>query len=220
MSMGVTEETFKEKLADKVVVIVGVGGTGCSVLQQLARFSFKEIHIYDPDFVEKNNVERQILFTERDIGKTKVGCASHALGEIFPVIPHHNEVTDEYFNSGTVGSAVFKRAHIIIDCTDNVTTRLLLESFSEKHSIPLLYTGAVGDVGSVLFISPGGKKLSKLLAGKQGESCCRVGVLPSVLGMVGSIATQLVLDYFVKGKCSEDLFRINLSQFSLQVLKV
>lgn len=65
--------------ADKTIVVIGIGGVGGTALEALARSGFKKFILIDFDEVSASNINRQILFTSLDVGKTKVDCAKEHL---------------------------------------------------------------------------------------------------------------------------------------------
>lgn len=124
------------KLAEAKVLIVGVGGLGCPVLQNLAAAGIGTIGIVDGDVIEETNLHRQYLFAVSDIGKKKVDVACGLIAGQNPEIriisyPEHFtkenafEITADY--------------QIIVDCTDTIATRYLINDVAEAKGIPMVY---------------------------------------------------------------------------------
>ena len=68
--------------ADKKIVVIGIGGVGGTALESLARSGFKKITIIDSDLVDISNLNRQVLFTAKNVGESKVDAAEKHLQEI------------------------------------------------------------------------------------------------------------------------------------------
>ena len=186
-------------LKEKIVVVIGAGGTGCSVIQLLSRLPLKEIIVMDGDFVEESNLERQFLYKKEDIGKRKA--------DIIEKIQSHStlKALPEFANEKNI-----PKADLIIDCTDNIESRKKINTFCNEHTTPWIYTGAVGTIGSVLFVNPGKTPVEKVFG--DGESCCAIGVLHTLPAIVGAYAVTEAVRFLTTKKYSNTLFRINLSQ--------
>ncbi|HNP33953.1 MAG TPA: HesA/MoeB/ThiF family protein [Flavobacterium sp.] len=124
------------KLAEAKVLIIGVGGLGCPVLQNLAAVGVGKIGIVDGDLVEETNLHRQLLYTPTDLGKSKVDVASEAVVRQNPeviITPYPFSFTKE--NAFEIASDY----QIIVDCTDNITTRYLINDIAVIKGIPMVY---------------------------------------------------------------------------------
>lgn len=185
------------KLTEKTVAVVGVGGTGCAVAQLLSRLPLKKLILIDGDFVEESNLERQFLFSKKDVGKRKVDVAAEKLRSFCEIA-----AVADFFTEKTSLSA-----DLIIDCTDNLESRTAIDAFSKSQKVPWIYTGAVGSIGAVKFVSLS-ESISKILG--EGDSCCAVGVLHTLPSLVASWAVSLVVAYLTKGVCEQKLIRVNL----------
>ncbi len=202
----------KENLAKKVVAIVGVGGTGCSVANLLARSGLKKLILIDGDVVEEKNLGRQLLYGKEDVGKIKVNAAKERL-KGFCDIETRNHCLD-------ASDIDFSGVDLVIDCTDNIETRLLINDYCKKKGLPWIYTGAIREFGSVWFISPEGPCFQCLNQEKKGERCCAVGVNPAVVAVVGNVAASLALQHLKNGRVERGMVRFNLQNLTLQKFKV
>ena len=113
----------QQKLAQAKVLIVGVGGLGCSVAQHLVASGVGNIGLLDHDLVDISNLNRQILFTESDVGKEKVEAAKEALvkmNEQVQIHTYHEQLSFE------IALDLFPGYDIIIDGTDNFQTKYLI----------------------------------------------------------------------------------------------
>ncbi len=129
---------FVKTLADLTFLIVGAGGLGSFVAAELVRLGARKLIIADNDRVAASNLNRQILYTHKDLGKSKVSVAAKRLGEIFP------DVRIEAFNAKMdKNSAPYavSRADIVLDCSDNFATKRLLNRVCHNQKKPLITAG-------------------------------------------------------------------------------
>jgi molybdopterin/thiamine biosynthesis adenylyltransferase/rhodanese-related sulfurtransferase len=128
--------TGQQKLADARVLIIGVGGLGCPVLQNLAVAGVGKIGLVDGDVVDETNLHRQFLYTLADCGKAKVAVAAKAVTSQNPNV----EVVQfsAYFSQENCIEIV-SEYQIIVDCTDNIATRYLINNVAVVKAIPMVY---------------------------------------------------------------------------------
>ncbi|MEW5958845.1 MAG: ThiF family adenylyltransferase [Chloroflexota bacterium] len=144
----------QEKLLAAKVVVVGCGATGTVIANHLARAGVGRLTIVDRDFVELNNLQRQLLFDEQDLAQNlpKAVAAERKLRAINSDIEVQGLVTD--VNAENI-EALIKGATLVMDGTDNFETRYILNDACVKHNIPWIYTGAVATYGMSQTIIPG-----------------------------------------------------------------
>ncbi len=118
------------------VLVVGAGGLGCPVLQYLAAAGVGHITIVDGDQVSLSNLQRQILFTEQDVGKNKAEVASARLQEMNSNI-EVNPVPN-FFNLNNA-LALVESVDLVIDGTDNFQTRYLINDSCVIKKTPFIY---------------------------------------------------------------------------------
>jgi len=126
----------QQKLADAKVLVIGAGGLGCPVLQNLALAGVGYIGIVDGDVVEETNLHRQFLYTKEDCWQHKAIVASEAILKQNPevkVIPYAVHFT----NSNAF--EIVSDYQIIVDCTDNLATRYLINDVALVKEIPMVY---------------------------------------------------------------------------------
>ena len=138
-------------LSNAKVLIVGMGGLGNPVSLYLAAAGVGTLIIADGDTVDISNLQRQILFTEQDINKNKADTASEKLQQ-------HNknitiEVIDEMLDE-ELCNYYFPDVDIVIDCTDNIKTRYLVNQYCVKHKTPLIVGAATGFDGQQMVVDP------------------------------------------------------------------
>ncbi|QBZ97969.1 HesA/MoeB/ThiF family protein [Flavobacterium sangjuense] len=126
----------QKKLAEARVLIIGVGGLGCPVLQNLAGAGVGTIGLVDGDVVDETNLHRQFLYSLNDCGRNKVEVAAEV------TLKQNPEVSiirySEYFAKQNCLEIV-SDYQIIIDCTDNIPTRYLINDVAVAKGIPMVY---------------------------------------------------------------------------------
>lgn len=178
----------QEKLKASRVLIVGLGGLGCSASQYLASAGIGHLTLVDFDVVSLSNLQRQILHTDASIGQAKVESAKARLEAINPNIEIqaiNQTCTDEQW------AELIMHADLVLDCTDNVMVRnqLNLQCFKQKR--PLISGSAIRFEGQVSVFryqedEPCYQCLSQLF-GDGTLSCVEAGVIAPIVGIVGSI---------------------------------
>jgi molybdopterin/thiamine biosynthesis adenylyltransferase len=121
------------------IALIGVGGTGCALLPLLCALPFDGITLIDGDTVEASNLERQLLFSQEDVGKPKVHCAAtrqQQLANGKRLVPEFRFVDARNCNDLLQGH------HLVADCTDDLVVRGLIEDCCRNLLIPLV-SGAV-----------------------------------------------------------------------------
>jgi len=132
-------EEGQQKLGEAKVLVVGAGGLGCPVLQYLVAAGTGTIGIIDDDVVALNNLHRQVLYSVNDIGLSKAETAAYILSKLNPeirIIPYNERLTTEN------ALELIDEYDIIIDGTDNFSTRYMINDACVLLDKPLVY-GAI-----------------------------------------------------------------------------
>ena len=179
------------------VLLVGCGATGGVLAQELVRAGVGQLVIIDRDIVELTNLPRQVLFDARhaELGALKVEAARETLERIggpTKLIAHADHLDAENLAEYAEGCA------LILDGTDNLPTRYLLNDFAVERGLPWIYSGVVGSSGLVLPIFPGRSACLRCLFPEPPppgtlETCDTAGVLLPAVATVGSLAAGLAL---------------------------
>jgi molybdopterin-synthase adenylyltransferase len=147
-------EEGQAKLRDARVLIVGCGALGCVSADLLVRAGVGFVRIVDRDFVERDNLHRQVLFTEADaaaqLPKAVAGAARLAAV--------NSEVTIEPVVADVNATNISRLAgdsQVIVDGTDNFETRHLINDFAVANGLPWVFAGCVGAEGQTMAIVPG-----------------------------------------------------------------
>jgi adenylyltransferase/sulfurtransferase len=182
-------EEGQRRLLDSTVAIIGCGAIGSVVANNLTRAGIGRILIVDRDFVEMNNLQRQMLFDEDDIGTPKAIAAAEKLRrvnsdvEIEAIVKDLNHTNAEKIMSGM---------DLVLDGTDNMQTRFLINDLCVKNETPWIYAGAVGTEGMTMTIIPGRTPclrcfLHDLPEPGSLQTCDTVGVLNTITSIIASI---------------------------------
>ena len=194
----------QQKLRDSKVLIVGAGGLGNPVSMYLAGAGVGTIGIIDDDEVSLSNLQRQILYRDTDIGKSKVFASQKNLLEINPyiIVKPYNRVLD--INNA---QNLISEYDLIVDGTDNIETRHLINLACVREKKPLI-SGAISQwEGQISLFDPSNNSpcysciFPKTDNDSMIQSCAEVGVLGSLPGVIGSImAVEIVKEITGIGK--------------------
>ena len=212
-----------EKLRKAKICVVGVGGIGNPVVTQLTAMGVGKLKIVDRDIIEISNLHRQHLYTENDLGKVKVEAAKERLEKI------NSSVEIEALpNSVTkyTAESIIRGYDIVVDALDSIDARYALNDACIKLSIPLIYAGALGMLGSVCTIIPNKtaclRCIFPALAEDDMPTCSTEGVHPSILYLVGGIqvseAVKIILGE--KPTLENKLLYVDLNDLSLEKISV
>jgi molybdopterin-synthase adenylyltransferase len=174
-------------------VVVGCGALGTVQASLLVRAGIGTIRLIDRDYVEENNLQRQLLYTESDarLGLPKAEAARRHLREANSEVRIEAHIAD--LNPENAGD-LLSGAGAILDGTDNFEARFLINDYSVREGIPWIYGAAVGSYGIAMPILPGDSACFRCVypeppAGAQ-PTCETAGVLGPVTSLIGSIQTM------------------------------
>lgn len=180
------------KLLSSTVVVVGCGATGTVIANHLARAGVGRLRIVDRDFIELNNLQRQLLFDENDIARRlpKAEAARRKLAAINSQIEIEGIVAD--VNPDNV-LELLQGADLVMDGSDNFETRFLVNDACVKLGIPWVYSGVIASYGMSMTILPGETACLRCLLGQMpapgtAPTCDTAGVLGPSVAVVASIA--------------------------------
>jgi molybdopterin/thiamine biosynthesis adenylyltransferase len=146
-------EAGQRRLAASRVLLVGCGALGTTIADQLVRAGVGHLAVVDRDIVELTNLQRQTLFDESDAAAEtpKAIAAARRLRAINSVVEVVPVVADVH--AGNIEEFLKPGVDLILDGTDNVQTRYLVNDVSVKHGVPWVYGAAVGVEGRVMSVS-------------------------------------------------------------------
>ena len=187
------------------ILVVGAGGLGFACAFALAHSTESEfvVVLLDNDTIELSNLNRQLLFAPSDVGQSKAERLSERQNEIRPgrILAQVSRFTKESAERDLQG------IDLLIDCTDSVETKLLINDLAVERNLPFIYGGAIGEEGVALFRPGAGAPCLRCLFGifsaadleRYGASCSRAGILGPIAGMIGVLQAQLALKWLLHG---------------------
>lgn len=188
----------QDTLFNSSVLVIGAGGLGSPVMLYLAASGVGKIGIIDGDRVELSNLQRQILYGDNSIGKSKVTEAAKRINELNPNV---SVITYKKRLDKKNAAEIISEYDIIADCSDNFTTRFIINDTCLALKKPLISGAATGFSGQISTFKP-------YLGTEHPCYCCFCptlppedllpnclsgGVLGSITGVIGSIqATEII----------------------------
>ena len=224
------DEDRQKKLIDSTVLLIGCGALGTVSSSYLVRAGIGQLRIIDRDFIEENNLQRQILFDEDDILENvpKAIAAQKKLQRINPNIKVEGFVTD--INYSNI-EELTKDVDIIIDGTDNFETRFLVNDYCVKNSIPWVYGACIGSRGVVMNIIPSMTPCLRCVFETMPQigsfpTCDTAGVIGPIAGIIASFQVTEAIkiltgnyDSVNKNLLEIDVWETNFRQIDISELK-
>jgi len=195
----------QQKLLDAKVLIVGAGGLGSPAAMYLAAAGVGQITLYDNDQVDLSNLQRQIAHGTADIGLDKVISTRDSLKNINP------EIAVVARKARLEGETLFnevKNTDVVLDCSDNFTTRFAVNKACVAYGKPLVSGAAIRFEGQVSVFTPGKGESPcyNCLYQSEGEelqNCATNGVIAPITGIIGCVQALETIKLIVS--CGEPL---------------
>lgn len=211
---GIGEDGQKKLLAARVVVI-GCGATGTNIANHLARAGVGHLTVVDRDFIELNNLQRQLLFDEQDLAQNlpKAIAAERKLQAVNSDIDVRGLVSD--VNPENIEELI-AGATLVMDGTDNFETRYIINDACVKRNLPWIYTGAVSTYGMSQTIIPGQTACLRCLVNDipppgTSPTCDTAGVVgPVVSAIAGVSATEAIKLIVGQGDLNRGIIHFDL----------
>lgn len=199
-------EEGQKRLLESTVAIIGCGATGSVVANNLTRAGIGKILIIDRDFVEPNNLQRQMLFDEDDVGVPKAIAASEKLRRVNSDVEIEDIVKDL---NHTNAEKIMSGMDLVLDGTDNMQTRFLVNDVCVKNGIIWIYAGAVGTHGMTMPIIPGTTPCLRCFLPDAPEpgslpTCDTVGVLNTITSIIASIESTEAIKILLGNKTTSN----------------
>lgn len=190
-------EEAQLKLRGGRALVCGVGALGSVIADTLVRAGVGKVRLVDRDFVELTNLQRQMLFDERDAaaGTPKAIAAADKLRAINSTVEVEPIVADvDPSNILQLCDGV----DVIVDGTDNFETRFLINDAAVKLGVPWVYGGAIGGEGRTMTIMPGESPCLRCVMAEPpppgtSDTCDTVGILGPVIHVVGALEAMEAL---------------------------
>lgn len=202
----------QRRLKEGYVVVIGLGGLGSVLSNALVRCGTGKILLVDGDEVELSNLQRQTVYREDDIGEEKAKVMKEYLSKV------NSEVTIESKTAFVDDSSIkeiIEGADVVLDATDNMKTRYIINDACVKYNIPWIFTAILGTYGMTMNVIPGVGPCLKCLIPKEPddeemESGKTKGVLFTIPKIMSSIAATEAVKILVGSEPRKELLTIDL----------
>lgn len=135
-TIGLLGEQVATELSKKRIAVIGLGGVGGTALEALARTGFENFVIVDGDVVSSSNLNRQILYTYKDISKTKVCVAEE---RIKAINPEADVVSiNERIGLDNINKLKTYKIDMIVDAIDDISGKIAITQFAFENNIPVI----------------------------------------------------------------------------------
>ena len=218
-------EKGQNKLRQSTAVVIGCGALGTVISSALVRAGIGKIKIFDRDFIEYHNLQRQILFNEDDIQNNlpKAIAAERHLKKINSEVEVQGIVADVNY---TNIERFVQGADIVLDGLDNLETRFLINDVSLKLNIPWVYGGAISTMGMTMTIIPHQTACYRcIVPGENREgrilTCDTAGVLGPATWVIASLQSIEALKILTGDSAiNRDLIVVDVWEDDFQHLKI
>ncbi|MGB5325223.1 MAG: HesA/MoeB/ThiF family protein, partial [Pseudomonadales bacterium] len=192
--------TGQARLKQASVLLVGCGGLGAPVALYLAGAGVGSITLVDGDAVDLSNLQRQIAFSEHDIGSNKARCLQARLRSLNSDIEVHAVAA---MLSPDSAVSLVEGKQLVIDCSDDFNVRCLLNHACLARQTAWIYASVIRMSGQCALFLPGGPCFSCLFpdAPQHAEDCNSAGVLASLPGLLGSLQASIALQFLAGETC-------------------
>jgi adenylyltransferase/sulfurtransferase len=214
----------QEKLKAGKVLVVGAGGLGCPVIFYIAAAGVGTIGVVDYDLVDVTNLQRQILYSVDDYDKPKPLAVADKIKLLNPNVeikPHFLKLSKKNILK------IFKEYDIIVDCTDNFSTRYLISDACVIANKPLVYGAVFKFEGQItIFNHNNGPTLRCLYPEPphplEVPSCAEAGVIGCIAGVIGSMQANEVIKLIlgIGDLLSGVIFTMNSLYFHKQLIPI
>ena len=191
----------QEKILAAHAIVIGAGGLGSAAAPYLAAAGIGKITLIDHDTVDLTNLQRQIMHNQNSVGQAKVQSGKAMLLNLNPHVQVNalqEKATAELLDQ------LLPTASVVLDCSDNFTTRHMVNAACVKHKVPLVSGAAIKFDGQVTFIDPrqtGTPCYACLFPADQEFNevqCSTMGVFSPLVGIIGSIQAAEALQVIMQ----------------------
>ncbi len=205
----------QQRIAEAAVLVAGVGGLGATLSQLLARAGIGKLYLVDDGIVDWPDLNRQLLYGEKDIGLGKLQVAGERLRAI-------NSATEITLIEGRIEADFVMPAGLsaVADCLDNYPSRFLLDKLTPA-GVCLVHGGLEGDHGQVMTLQSGrSQPMAEIFAG----ACQPEGSIPvtpdNVVIVAGLMANELFAILFGQPKLLDRCLVVSLADFHVAFLDI
>lgn len=206
----------QRRINEAKVAIVGLGALGSVAAELLVRAGVGNLILIDRDVIEDSNLPRQALYVEEDVGKSKVMAAKKRLQEI-----NSRVKLEEYaihLNYRNIN--LLQQVDLILDCTDNLKTRFLINEYCKKEKKKWIYAATIKTKGYVMSIFPSGPCVECFLSEKVGETCDTSGVVNTITFSIAGLQVTEALKIIVGKEVESRLYYYDIWQPEMKQLQI
>jgi len=207
----------QEKIRQAKVLVVGLGALGTVIANNLCRAGVGHLRLVDRDYVEISNLQRQAIYTEQDVldNLPKAIAAVQYLRKVNSEIILEPVVSD--VNSGNIQQLI-EGMDLVLDGTDNMEIRFLINEACHKQKLPWIYGGAIMGNGMTMNIFPGETACIRCISPElpapgTTPTCSTAGVLSMITGIIGCLESTEALkiltgsEHVSKKLCMVDIWQ-------------
>jgi len=209
----------QEKLSKSTITIIGLGATGSRSAELAARAGIGKLILIDRDIIEKSNLQRQTLYDEEDLHKPKAFVAKEKLQKInseIKILAKFKDINHKNIEANVKGD-------LILDCSDNMETRFLLNEFCIENNIPWIYSAVIGSTGMVFNIIPNKTPCFNCLFSEPEESlgtCDTEGIINTIPSLISAIQFTEALKILTNQPYTKELIYYDLWKQKLEKTKI
>jgi adenylyltransferase/sulfurtransferase len=215
----------QRRLLESTAVLIGCGALGSTIADGLVRAGVGRLVIVDRDFVELNNLQRQMLFDEEDVLQQlpKAVAAARHLQKINSTVAVEPIVTDVH--AGNVQDLI-RGADVVLDGTDNFETRYLINDACVAAGIPWVYGGVVAASGMSMTILPGQSACLRCVFREPPPpgslpTCDVVGIISPIVRIIGGVEVSEALKILTgSGRPNRGLLSVEVWDLSFEVVEL
>lgn len=213
----------QRKLTKSIAVVVGLGALGTAAAEILARAGIGRLKIVDRDVVELTDLQRQLLYDEKDVGKPKALAASDKLRRINSKIEIIAVAADVDHKNIVM---LVGKPDVVLDCTDNLETRFLLNECCLKNKLAWVHAAAIRDSAQLMLFDFRRKSARQpcyaCVFGKSAPegTCDTVGVLSSATAIIAAMQANEAIKLLTGAKVEDKLLRLSVWNNTLDKLAI
>jgi molybdopterin/thiamine biosynthesis adenylyltransferase len=207
-------EAQQQRLEELNIMIAGIGGLGTNQALQLQRIGVNKIYLYDYDQVEVSNLNRQLCYGKKDIGRLKVEAAAEFLNEFdleTEIIARNEKIT--------LKTEVPEDIDIIFDGMDNFESRFILDQLAAENGLPFIHAGIEEFFAQIMLVLPESKlRLKDVFTGTDRKEL--PAVFSPAVTVTASIQVLEALKYLLQFDeyLNEQLLHIDLLSNQMEII--
>lgn len=206
----------QHKIKSSSVVVVGVGALGTVSSELLVRAGVGKLLLIDGDVISFVNLQRQ-LYSEKDVGKKKIVVAKEHLQEVNGDVSI--DLIDDFLDSENVD--IFLDGYdLILDCSDNMKTRHIINNYCQRFGKIWIYAAASGTKGNVFVVYEPETFRKYFNSGETFDTCEEIGVVNSLTSLIASLQVTEALKIIVGEDYCKDLIRFDVWNNKYEKIKI